>query len=75
MAVDAVLAKQIRYSGPMMLAMEDKRLAQRRDENTYGIDSLLAYSTVWDRTRNGAVPGDRSAGRMAQIYEAAAALV
>jgi len=30
----------------MLPVMEDKRLAQRWAENTYGIDSVLAYSAV-----------------------------
>jgi len=45
-AVKAVKVKQIGYSGLMLPVMEDKRLAQRWAENTYEIDSLLAYSAV-----------------------------
>ena len=45
-AVKAVQVKQVGYSGLMLPVMEDKRLAQRWAENTYEIDSLLAYSSV-----------------------------
>jgi len=45
-AVKAVQVKQIGYSGLMLPVMEDRRLAQRWAENTYEIDSLLAYSAV-----------------------------
>ena len=34
--------KQIGYSGLMLPVMEDKRMAQRWDEKTYGIDALPA---------------------------------
>ena len=43
-AVKAVKVKQIGYSGLMLPLMEDKLLAQRWAENTYDIDSVLAYS-------------------------------
>ena len=45
-AVKAVQVKQTGYSGLMLPVMEDKRLAQRWAENSYEIDSLLAYSAV-----------------------------
>jgi uncharacterized protein (UPF0210 family) len=45
-AVKAVKVKQIGFSGLMLPVMEDKRLAQRWAENTYDIDSVLAYSAV-----------------------------
>ena len=45
-AVKAVKVKQVGFSGLMLPVMEDKRLAQRWSENTYDIDSVLAYSAV-----------------------------
>jgi uncharacterized protein (UPF0210 family) len=45
-AVKAVPVKQIGYAGLMVPVMEDKLLAQRWAQNTYGVDALLAYSAV-----------------------------
>src|ERR1044072_7418337 len=45
-AVKAVSVTQIGFSGLMLPVMEDKRLAQRWSENSYDIDSVLAYSAV-----------------------------
>jgi uncharacterized protein (UPF0210 family) len=45
-AVKGVKVKRVGYSGLMLPVMEDKRLAQRWAENSYEIDSLLAYSSV-----------------------------
>jgi uncharacterized protein (UPF0210 family) len=45
-AVKSVKVNQVGYSGLMLPVMEDRRLAQRWAENTYEIDSLLAYSSV-----------------------------
>ena len=45
-AVKAVPVKQTGYAGLMVPVMEDKVLAERWAEGTYGIDSLLAYSSV-----------------------------
>jgi uncharacterized protein (UPF0210 family) len=45
-AVKAVPVKQIGYAGLMVPVMEDKLLAKRWAEGSYGIDSLLAYSAV-----------------------------
>jgi len=61
-AVKAVKVKQIGYSGLMLPVMEDQRLAQRWSENTYDIDSVLAYSAVWHRARHGSAPGRRLRG-------------
>lgn len=45
-AVKAVPVKQVGYSGLMVPVMEDKRLAERWAEGSYGTDDLLAYSAV-----------------------------
>ena len=74
-AVKAVQVKQVGYSGLMLPVMEDKLLAQRWAENTYEIDSVLAYSAVCG-TGLDTVPlaGDVSEERLAQIYGDVAAL-
>jgi uncharacterized protein (UPF0210 family) len=74
-AVKAVKVKQIGYSGLMLPVMEDKRMAQRWDENTYGIDALLAYSAVCGTGLDTVpLPGDVSEERLVQIYGDVAAL-
>jgi uncharacterized protein (UPF0210 family) len=74
-AVKAVKVKQIGYSGLMLPVMEDKRMAQRWDENTYGIDKLLAYSAVCGTGLDTVpLPGDVSGERLVQIYGDVAAL-
>lgn len=74
-AVKAVQVKQIGYSGLMLPVMEDKRLAQRWDENAYGIDNLLAYSAVCGTGLDTVpLPGDVSEERLVQIYGDVAAL-
>ena len=74
-AVKAVKVKQIGYSGLMLPVMEDKRLAQRWAENTYEIDSLLAYSAVCGTGLDTVpLPGDVSEERMVKIFGDVAAL-
>jgi hypothetical protein len=74
-AVKAVKVKQVGYSGLMLPVMEDKRLAQRWAENTYEIDSLLAYSSVCGTGLDTVpLPGDVSEERLAQIYGDVASL-
>jgi uncharacterized protein (UPF0210 family) len=74
-AVKAVKVKQIGYSGLMLPVMEDKRLAQRWAENTYEIDSLLAYSSVCGTGLDTVpLPGDISEEQLAKIYSDVAAL-
>ena len=74
-AVKAVKVKQIGYSGLMLPVMEDRRLAQRWAENTYEIDSLLAYSAVCGTGLDTVpLPGDVSEERLARIYSDVAAL-
>jgi uncharacterized protein len=74
-AVKAVKVRQIGYSGLMLPVMEDKRLAQRWAENTYGIDSLLAYSAVCGTGLDTVpLPGDVSEERLAKIFGDVAAL-
>lgn len=71
----AAPSKQIGYSVLMLPAMEHKRLAQRWDENTYGIHALLAYSAVCGTGLDTVpLPGDVSEERLVQIYGDAAAL-
>jgi uncharacterized protein (UPF0210 family) len=45
-AVQAAPVKRVGYSGLMVPVMEDKLLAQRWSEGTYGVDAVLAYSAV-----------------------------
>jgi uncharacterized protein (UPF0210 family) len=74
-AVKAVKAKQIGYSGLMLPVMEDKRLAQRWAENTYEIDSLLAYSAVCGTGLDTVpLPGDVTEERLEKIFSDVAAL-
>ena len=74
-AVKAVRVKQVGYSGLMLPVMEDKRLAQRWAENTYEIDSLLAYSSVCGTGLDTVpLPGDISEERLVKIYSDVAAL-
>jgi uncharacterized protein (UPF0210 family) len=74
-AVKAVTVKQIGYSGLMLPVMEDRRLAQRWAENTYEIDSLLAYSSVCGTGLDTVpLPGDVTEERLARIYSDVAAL-
>jgi len=74
-AVKAVKVKQIGYSGLMLPVMEDKRLAQRWAENTYEIDSLLAYSAVCGTGLDTVpLPGDVSEARLVKSFGDVAAL-
>jgi len=74
-AVKAVKVKQIGFSGLMLPVMEDKRLAQRWAENTYEIDSVLAYSAVCGTGLDTVpLPGDVSEERLVKIYGDVAAL-
>ena len=74
-AVKAVKVKQIGYSGLMLPVMEDKRLAQRWAENSYEIDSLLAYSAVCGTGLDTVpLPGDVSEERLVKIFGDVAAL-
>jgi uncharacterized protein (UPF0210 family) len=74
-AVKAVNVKQVGYSGLMLPVMEDKRLAQRWAENTYEIDSLLAYSSVCGTGLDTVpLPGDVSEERLAKIFSDVASL-
>lgn len=72
---EAVPVKQTDHLGPMLPATEDKRLAQPWNENTYGIDALLAYSAVCGTGLDTVpLPGDISEERLVQIYGDVAAL-
>jgi uncharacterized protein len=74
-AVKAVKVKQIGYSGLMLPVMEDKRLAQRWAENTYELDSLLAYSAVCGTGLDTVpLPGDVTEEHLAKILSDVAAL-
>jgi uncharacterized protein (UPF0210 family) len=74
-AVKAVKVKQVGYAGLMLPVMEDKRLAQRWAENTYEIDSLLAYSAVCGTGLDTVpLPGDVSEDRLVKIFGDVAAL-
>jgi uncharacterized protein (UPF0210 family) len=74
-AVKQVPVKQIGYSGLMLPVMEDKLLAQRWAENTYDIDSVLAYSSVCGTGLDTVpLPGDVSEDRLVKIFGDVAAL-
>lgn len=74
-AVKKVPVKQIGYSGLMLPVMEDKLLARRWAENTYDIDSVLAYSSVCGTGLDTVpLPGDVSEERLVKIFGDVAAL-
>jgi hypothetical protein len=74
-AVKKVPVKQIGYSGLMLPVMEDKLLARRWAENTYDIDSVLAYSSVCGTGLDTVpLPGDVSEDRLVRIFGDVAAL-
>jgi len=74
-AVKAVQVKQAGYAGLMLPVMEDKRMAQRWAENSYDIDSLLAYSAVCGTGLDTVpLPGDVSEVRLQKIFGDVAAL-
>ena len=74
-AVKAVKVKQVGFSGLMLPVMEDKLLAQRWAENTYEIDSVLAYSAVCGTGLDTVpLPGDVSEERLVRIFGDVAAL-
>jgi uncharacterized protein len=74
-AVKAVQVKHVGFSGLMLPVMEDKRLAQRWAENTYDIDSVLAYSAVCGTGLDTVpLPGDVSEERLVKIFGDVAAL-
>lgn len=74
-AVKAVPEKQAGYSGLMVPVMEDKVLAQRWEEGTYSLDSLLAYSAVCGTGMDAVpLPGDVSRDQLERIYSDVASL-
>jgi len=74
-AVRAVPVKQVGFSGLMLPVMEDKRLAQRWAENSFDIDSVLAYSAVCGTGLDTVpLPGDISEEQLAKIFGDVAAL-
>jgi len=67
-AVRDVPVKQIGYSGLMLPVLEDKLLARRWSEGTYGIDALLAYSSVCATGLDTVpLPGDVTEDQIARI--------
>jgi uncharacterized protein (UPF0210 family) len=74
-AVKAVPVTQVGYSGLMVPIMEDKLLARRWAENTYNVDSLLAYSAVCGTGLDTVpLPGDISVEQIQDIFEDVASL-
>ncbi|MBV9613021.1 MAG: DUF711 family protein [Acidobacteriaceae bacterium] len=74
-AVKAVAVKQIGYAGLMVPVMEDKLLAQRWAEGSYGVDSLLAYSAVCGTGLDTIpLPGDVSTEALERMYADVASL-
>jgi len=67
-AVQAVPVKRVGYSGLMVPVMEDATLAQRWEEGTINIDSLLAYSSVCGTGLDTIpLPGDVTEEQLARI--------
>jgi len=74
-AVKAVPVKQTGYAGLMVPVMEDKLLAQRWAEGTYGLDSLLAYSAICGTGLDTIpLPGDLSTETLERMYADVASL-
>ena len=74
-AVQSVPVKQVGYSGLMVPVLEDSRLAQRWSEGAFGIDSLLAYSSVCATGLDTVpLPGDVSEEQLARIIGDVASL-
>jgi uncharacterized protein len=74
-AVKAVPVKQIGYSGLMVPVMEDKLMAERWEEGTFNVDSLLAYSSVCGTGLDTIpLPGDVSVEQMERMYSDVASL-
>ena len=74
-AVKAVPVRQIGYSGLMVPVLEDKRLSERWGEGAYGIDALLAYSSVCGTGLDTVpLPGDVSEAQLARILGDVASL-
>jgi len=74
-AVKAVPVIQVGYSGLMVPIMEDKLLARRWAENTYNVDSLLAYSAVCGTGLDTVpLPGDITVEQIERIFEDVASL-
>ena len=74
-AVKAVPVKQIGYAGLMVPVMEDKLLAKRWAEGAYGIDALLAYSSVCGTGLDTIpLPGDVSEAQIARMLSDVASL-
>ena len=74
-AVNAVPVKQVGYSGLMVPVLEDARMAQRWTEGTYGIDALLAYSSVCGTGLDTVpLPGDVTEEQLARMIGDVASL-
>ncbi len=74
-AVQSVPVRQVGYSGLMVPVLEDSRLAQRWSEGAYGIDGLLAYSSVCATGLDTVpLPGDVSEEQLARIIGDVASL-
>jgi uncharacterized protein (UPF0210 family) len=74
-AVKAVPVKQIGYAGLMVPVMEDRLLAQRWAQGTYGVDALLAYSAVCGTGLDTVpLPGDITEQQLVRILGDVAAL-
>ncbi len=67
-AVKAVPVKQTGYSGIMIPVLEDAQLTRRWTQQTYGLDSILAYSAVCaGGVDTVPLPGDTSEDSIARI--------
>jgi hypothetical protein len=67
-AVQSTPVKRTGYSGLMIPVMEDKLLAQRWSEGTFGLDSILAWSAVCaGGVDTVPLPGDASEDQIGRI--------
>lgn len=67
-SVQSTQVKRTGYSGLMVPVMEDKVLARRWAEGTYGLDSILAYSAVCaGGVDTVPLPGDVTADQIGRI--------
>jgi uncharacterized protein len=74
-AVHSVPVKRVGYSGLMLPPLEDPVLAQRWSEETYNLDSLLAYSAVCGTGLDAIpLPGDTSQEQLERIIGDVASL-
>ena len=74
-AIKAIPLKQVGYSGLMVPVLEDKTLAERWNQGTYHLDSLLSYSAICGTGLDAVpLPGNISEEQLARILGDVASL-